>query len=99
MNETWEDRAGNDGHLPRIEVHLMPEYTRKCLSISLRRTRRRASKLLAELLEALPQPKPDIERMRHLAEGVRFESEMAREIACALADMEAGSDLGLGLAF
>lgn len=99
MNETWEDRAGNEEHQPRIEVHLTPEYTRKCLWISQRRTRKRAARLLAELLDALRQPEPDVERMRHLAEGIRYESEMGREIARALADMEPGSDLGLGLAF
>ena len=80
---TWIDDAGNPHP---IGVYLSPEYTRECLAISLQRTRRRAGKLLAEMLQAIDQPAPKMDRIRNLAEGIRFESELADEMALALAD-------------
>lgn len=80
---TWIDADGNPHP---IEVFLAPEYGRELLAISLQRTRRRAGKLLAELLQTVDQPVPDTDRIRALAAGIRFESELAEEMALSLAD-------------
>lgn len=69
-----------------IEVYLESGYARECLAISLQKTRRRAGKLLAELLQAVDQPVPEMGRIRNLAVGIRFESELAEEMALALVD-------------
>lgn len=92
------NREGSPGRFDDVEVHLTPEYARKFLTISLRRTRKRAARLLAELLKIVRQPSPDMERIRQLAEGIQFESNMARQIAQAIADPQDRSDLGFGLA-
>ena len=81
----WIDHEGNPHP---IEVYVAPEYSRECLAISLQRTRRRAGKLLAELLKAIDQPAPEIGRIRDLALGIQFETELAGEMALALADEE-----------
>jgi hypothetical protein len=79
----WMDHEGNPHP---IEVYLAPEYSRECLAICLQRTRRRAGKLLAELLKAIDQPAPEMARIRDLALGVEFETELAEEMGLALAD-------------
>lgn len=84
-------KAGQTGdEAPRIEVHLKPDYMRKYLSMGLRRTRDRAATLLADLLKAVDESEPDIEKIRQMAEGIRFESELRREFVAALFDMEPG---------
>ncbi len=90
---------GNDQEARRIEVRLSPDTTRNYLLISLKRTRLRAARLLAELLRIARQPEPDLDRVRQLAEGIQFESELARETSQALADLGPRSGLAFDLAF
>lgn len=94
-----EEVAEGAGPASRIEVQLSPEYSRKCIGIGLRRTRKRAAKLLADLLKAIEEPDPDIERLKELAEGIRFESELGRSLLQTSAAVEDGSDVGLGWTF
>ena len=79
----WIDAEGNPHP---IEVYLAPEYVGEYLAISMERTRRRAGKLLAELLQTVDQPAPEMGRIRDLALGIQFESELAEEMALSLAD-------------
>ncbi len=69
----------------KIEVHLTPEAMHRCLRNSLQRTRRRAAGLMDDLLRAIHEPRPDIERIRMLADGVAYEGRLARQISCELA--------------
>ncbi len=78
--------------LHAIEVHLTPECAREYLTASLQRTRRRIVRLLDELVKATHQPVPEPARIRELSEGVQFESELAQELALALADPPNNSD-------
>lgn len=80
---------------PRIEVYVKPEWTRRQLSVSLARTRKRAARLLSQLLKTAQGPAPDLGRIRELAAGIEFEAGLAREIAATLAerDVDSGSRL------
>jgi hypothetical protein len=69
----------------KIEVHLTAEAMHRCLLNSLQRTRRRAAGLMEDLLRAVHEPRPDMERIRLLADGVAFEGRLARQIGCELA--------------
>ena len=94
----YANGSRGEPQLGDVEVHLTPEYARELLAMSVRRTRKRAAKLLSELLRIAQEPEPDMERVRQLAEGIQFESNMARELARAAADPGDRSDLGFGLA-
>lgn len=68
-----------------IEVYPDDDTARRQLARGLRRTRQRSGALLAELLEAARESNPDAYRLRVLADGVEFESQLAGELAASLA--------------
>lgn len=70
----------------KIEVHLTPQTMHRCLRHSLLRTRRRAAGLMDDLLRAIHDPQPDIERIRMLADGLAFEAGLAGQIKGELAE-------------
>lgn len=64
----------------RIQVYLSPEAMKEALRMSRQRTRERTRRLLADLLKAIDSQNPDIEHIRALAAGVRFEARLAAGI-------------------
>ena len=68
----------------KVEIRLTPEYQKECMELGLLQTRNRAGKLLAEILKTVKEPDPDIEKIRQLAEGIEFESKLARKLTLAI---------------
>jgi hypothetical protein len=79
------DRGADELFDPaEVEVRLTLEYQKQCLELGLQQTRRRAGKLLVEILKIVKEPDPDIEQIRLLAEGIEFESKLARKLTLEL---------------
>jgi hypothetical protein len=76
-----KDGYSDEGFDPAaIEIRLTPEYQNQYLELGLQQTRKRAGNLLAELLSTVQEADPDLEKIRQLAEGIEFESRLARKL-------------------
>lgn len=64
-----------------IEIRLSPDCTSGYLLGNLQRAHQRASTLLEELVKTTRKSNPDLEHMRELAMGARFEVELAQTLA------------------